>query len=154
MDPPEELQKKVDRLAEWFRESKHTIAFTVSGWLQPGAQGRGMCAVDMCSTVFPHRELASVHLLEVSVLYQPQNTHSLPLLLLLLPSFSSLPPSPITSLSSSPRLPQWYGHSAGDRAWGLGAEGKRSDERYKETQSDNHLQSHSDHHSHVSGQAP
>ena len=82
MDPPEELQKKVDRLAEWFRESKHTIAFTVSGWLQPGAQGRGMCAVDMCSTVFPHRELASVHLLEVSVLYQPQNTHSLPLLLL------------------------------------------------------------------------
>ena len=33
MDPPEELQKKVDRLAEWFRESKHTIAFTVSGWL-------------------------------------------------------------------------------------------------------------------------
>ena len=44
MDPPEELQKKVDRLAEWFRESKHTIAFTVSGWSLPEAQAKEKCA--------------------------------------------------------------------------------------------------------------
>ena len=48
MDPPEELQKKVDRLAEWFRESKHTIAFTVSGWLLGGGGHRtGRCVLDM-----------------------------------------------------------------------------------------------------------
>ena len=29
-DSPEELEKKVQRLAEWVRESKHFFVFTVS----------------------------------------------------------------------------------------------------------------------------
>ena len=29
-DSPEELEKKVSQLAEWIRESKHMIVFTVS----------------------------------------------------------------------------------------------------------------------------
>jgi predicted transcriptional regulator len=29
-DSPEELEKKVTQLAEWIRESKHMIVFTVS----------------------------------------------------------------------------------------------------------------------------
>ena len=30
-DPPETLEKKVQQLAEWVRDSKHFIVFTVSG---------------------------------------------------------------------------------------------------------------------------
>lgn len=29
-DPPDVLEKKVEQLAQWIRESKHMIAFTVS----------------------------------------------------------------------------------------------------------------------------
>lgn len=59
-DSPEELEKKVSRLAEWVKESKHMIIFTVSLLLL----NRFVFTFSGCNTLF--REQASVLQLAVS----------------------------------------------------------------------------------------
>lgn len=67
-DSPEELEKKISQLAEWVRESKHMIVFTVSSYHRIGRDI--IVLVVKCGYSAIHREQASALRLAVSDRYQ------------------------------------------------------------------------------------
>ena len=76
-DSPEELERKVTQLADWVRQSRHSIVFTVSKHYANNIVYALMWSIDTHLSFIVCREQGSVHQLEVSAATSIRRIYSL-----------------------------------------------------------------------------